>query len=43
MEVVPKPNIVSDHIVTFLDDSHRSEHVKDPQLKQIKRQTSSTI
>ena len=40
MEVVLKPNIMSDRIKAFLDDPQWLEHIKDPQLKQIKRQTS---
>ena len=41
MKVVPEPNTVSDCIKTFLDDSQWPKHIKDPQLKQIKRRTSS--
>ena len=40
MEVVPKPNIASDRIKAFINDPQWPEHIKDPQLKQIKRQTS---
>ena len=43
MAVVPEPNIVIDHIKAFLDDPQWPEHIEDPQLKQIKRQTSSNI
>ena len=43
MEVVLEPSIVSDHIKAFLDDSQWPEHIKDPQLKQIMRRTSSNI
>ena len=43
MEVVPEPNIVSDRIKAFLDDLQWPEHIKDPPLKQIKRQTSMDI
>ena len=41
MEVVPEPNIVSDHIKAFLDDPQWSEHIRDLPLKQINRQHSS--
>ena len=37
MEVVPEPNTMSDHIKAFLDDLRWPKHIKDPQLKQIKR------
>ena len=37
MEVVLEPNIVSDRIKAFLDDPRWPEHIKDPQLEQIKR------
>ena len=40
MEVNLEPNIVSECIKMFLDDLQQSEHIKDPQLKQIKMQTS---
>ena len=43
MEVVSEPNIMSDHIKVFIDNPQRPEHTKDPQLKQIKRRTSSNI
>ena len=43
MEVVPEPNIVSDCIKAFLDDSQWPDHIKHPPLKQIKRQTPSNI
>ena len=36
MKVIPEPNIVSDRIKAFLDDPQWPEHIKDPQLKQIK-------
>ena len=37
MEVVREPNTVSDRIKVFLNDPQWPEHIKDPQLKQIKR------
>ena len=43
MEVVPEPNIVTDRIKVFLDDSQWREHIKNPLLKQIKRQISLNI
>jgi hypothetical protein len=43
VEVVSEPNFVSDHIKAFLDDPQWLKHIKDPQLKQIKRPTSSSI
>ena len=43
MEVVLEPNIVSDRIKTFIDDPQWPKHIKDPQLKQIKRRTSSNM
>ena len=43
MEVVPMPNTVSDRIKVFLDDPQWPKHIKDPQLKQIKWQTSLNI
>ena len=43
MEVVPEPNTVSDHIKVFLDNPQWPEHIKDPQLKKIKRRISSNI
>ena len=43
MEVAPEPIIVSDHIKAFFDDPQWPEHIRDPQLKQIKRPTSSSI
>ena len=43
MMVVMEPNIVSDCVQTFLDDPQWHEHIKDPPLKQIKRQTSLNI
>ena len=41
--VVSEPNTVSDCVKAFLDDPQWSKHIKDPQLKQIKRQTSMNI
>ena len=43
MEVVPEPNTVSDHMKAFLVDPQELEHIDDPQLKQIKRRTSSSM
>ena len=43
MEVVPKPYTVSDCMKAFLGDPQCHEHIKDPQLKQIKRRTSSIM
>ena len=43
MEVVLEPNTVSDHIKVFRDDPQWPGHIKDPQLKQMKRQTSSNV
>ena len=43
MEVVPEPNSVSGSIKAFLDDPQWPEHIKDPQLRQIKRQFSLNI
>ena len=43
MEVVPKPNTMSDRIKAFLDDPHSPEHIKNPPLKQINKRTSSNI
>ena len=43
MKVVLEPNTMSDLIKAFLDDPQQSEHIKDPQLKQFKRCTSSNI
>ena len=43
MEVVLEPNIVTDCIKVFLDDSQWREHIKNPLLKQIKRQISLNI
>ena len=43
MEVVPELNTLSDRLKVFLDEPQWPEHIKDPQLKQIKRQTSSNI
>ena len=40
MEVVLEPNTVSDRIKVYLDDPQWPKHIKDPHLKQIKRQTS---
>ena len=36
MEVVPKPNTMSDDIKVFLDDLQWPKLIKHPQLKQIK-------
>ena len=41
IEVVPEPGTLSDRIKTFLDDPQWPEHIKNPQLEQIKRKTSS--
>ena len=41
MDVVPEPNIVSDLIKALLDDPRWPKHIKDPQLEQINKQTSS--
>ena len=38
-----EPNIVSGHIKAFLDDHQCPKHIKDPQWKQIKKQTSLNI
>ena len=43
MKVVPEPNIVSDHMKAFLNDPQWPKHIKDPSLKQIKRQTSLKV
>ena len=43
MEVAPEPIIMSDRIKAFLEDPQWPEHIKDPQLKQIKRQSSSIL
>ena len=43
MQVVPEPAHVSDHRKAFFDDPQWFEHIKDPQLKQIRRQASSNI
>ena len=43
IEVVQEPNIMSGCIKAFLDDAQWTEHIKDPQMKQIKRQTSSIL
>ena len=44
MKVVSEPNIVSDHMKTFLNDLKEwPKHIKDPSLKQIKRQTSLKV
>ena len=37
MEVVPESSTVSDCMKAFLGDPQRPKHIKDPQLKQIKR------
>jgi hypothetical protein len=36
VEVVPKPTTMRDRMKAFLDDPSWPEHIKDPQLKQIK-------
>jgi hypothetical protein len=43
MEVILEPNTVSDRIKAFLDDPERAKHIKDSQLKQIKRRIFSNI
>ena len=43
MEVVPEPITVSDRIKAFLEDPQWPEHIKDPQLKQMKRRSSSIL
>ena len=43
MEVVPEPNIGSDHIKAFLDNPQWPKHIKDPQLRQIQMCTSLII
>ena len=43
MEVVLEPNIVSDCIKAFFGDLQWLEHIQNPQLKQIKRRTSSNV
>jgi hypothetical protein len=43
MEVVPEPNTLSDRLKAFLDEPQWPKHIKDPQLKQMKIQTSSNI
>lgn len=42
-KVVPEPNTVSDLIKAFLDDLQRPEHMKDHQLKQMRRRISSIL
>ena len=42
-EVVLEPNIAGDCRKAFLDDPQWPEHINDPQLKQIKRRTSSNM
>ena len=42
-KVVPEPNTGSDRMNAFLDDPKWPEHIIDPQLKQIKKKTSSDI
>ena len=43
MEVVPKPNTVSDRIKASLDDPQWPDYIRNPQVKKIKRRTSSNI
>ena len=43
MEVVMEPNIVSDRLKAFLDDHQWPKHIKNPQGKRIKRQTSLNL
>ena len=43
VEVLPEPSTMSDRIKVFLDDPQWPEHIKDSQLKQVKRQTSSIL
>ena len=38
-----EPNNVSDRMKTFLDDRQWPKHIKNPQLKRMKRQTSLNI
>ena len=40
MKVLLELRTMSDHIKAFLGDSQWPKHIKDPQLKQIKRRTS---
>ena len=42
-EVVPESNTVNDCIKVFLDDPQWPEHIRDSQVKQIKRCTFSNI
>lgn len=42
-DIVMEPSIVSDRMKAFLDDPEQLEHIRDPQLNQIKRQTSSNL
>ena len=39
MKVVLEPNTMNDTLKTFLDNPQWPKHIKDPQLKQIKKQT----
>ena len=43
MEVVSEPITVSDRIKAFIDDPQWPEHIKNPQLKQMKRRSSSIL
>ena len=43
MKVIWEPNIVSDCMKAFVDDPQWPEHIEDPSLKQIHRQTYFSI
>ena len=43
MEVVPEPNTLNDRIKAFHDNPQWPKHIKHPELKLIKRRTSSNI
>jgi hypothetical protein len=43
MKVVLEHNAMTNRIKAFLDDPQWPEHIKEPSLKQTKRQTSSSI
>ena len=43
MDAVVEPDTVSDHLRVFLDDPQWPNYIQDPNLKQIKRQTSLNI
>ena len=43
MEVALEPNIMSDSIKGLLEDPQWPKHIKDPKLKQIKRQIFSNV